>query len=290
MIEEIPLVKRQAGKYFHFMPVHTVPKKNGERRFILDARSLNEELSKKTFKMTTIKYVKELMQKGDWFTKIDLKSAFTQVPVAKRDRDYLCFNFRGRAWRFRGLPFGLSQSPYWLTKVLQPVVAYAQRKGICIIQYLDDFLIISKSKTEAKKNTEIFVAILIKLGIAINWEKSVLTPNKVIPFLGFILDSKKMQIIVPRKKRRLVKHSIKKFQERIQETGKTSARDVASILGLINSLSEAVLSARVYTGSLHSLKDWILKKTKFRWFPEWRQAAFHRCKKRAGNFRNAGRR
>ncbi len=39
VIEEIPLVERQAGKYFHFMPVHTVPKKNGERRFILDARS-----------------------------------------------------------------------------------------------------------------------------------------------------------------------------------------------------------------------------------------------------------
>ena len=87
-------VGRKEGKKIYQLPISTVPKKNGERRFILDARSINEFLKPVPFKMHTIKTVKQIVEKNDFFTKVDLKSAFTQVPLSRLSQKYLKFKHR----------------------------------------------------------------------------------------------------------------------------------------------------------------------------------------------------
>ena len=67
-----------------------------------------------------------------------------------------------------------------------------------IIAYLDDLLLIGKTKEEAMEARDSVIYLLTNLGFTINWEKSVMEPTQKIEFLGMILDSREMTISLPR--------------------------------------------------------------------------------------------
>ena len=61
------------------------------------------------------------------------------------------FPMRNRCYAFQGLPFGLNTAPRVFTKLLKAVAAYLRKRGIRIIVYLDDFLILGSSIEESKQ-------------------------------------------------------------------------------------------------------------------------------------------
>ncbi len=87
-----------------------VPKKDGGLRPILDLRLLNRSVMRLKFKMLTVKQVVSQIRSEDWFVTIDLKYAF-HVSILPRHRKFLRFSFRGKAYQYRVLPFGLALSP-----------------------------------------------------------------------------------------------------------------------------------------------------------------------------------
>jgi hypothetical protein len=60
--------------------------------------------------MEGIAALRELLEPDDFMAKIDLKDAYTVVPIADDSRQYLTFQNRGIVYRYRGLPFGGSLS------------------------------------------------------------------------------------------------------------------------------------------------------------------------------------
>ncbi len=56
----------------------------------------------------------------DWFAATDLKDAYFHVSILPRHRPFLQFAFEGRAFQYKVLPFGLSQSPRVFTLVASP--------------------------------------------------------------------------------------------------------------------------------------------------------------------------
>ncbi|KAM9308274.1 uncharacterized protein PAF06_012458 [Gastrophryne carolinensis] len=46
---------------------------------------------------------------------------------------------------FTCLPFGLSSAPWCFTKLMKPVVALLRSRGVCLIIYLDNILIMASS-------------------------------------------------------------------------------------------------------------------------------------------------
>lgn len=72
--------------------------------------------------------------------------------------------------------------------------------GIVTIFYLDDILIVGKTKLECKTNTATTLELFIKLGFIINFDKSILVPQQVIQFLGFIYNTRNMCVSLPDKK------------------------------------------------------------------------------------------
>jgi hypothetical protein len=77
------------------------------------------------------------------------------------------------------------------------VVAFLRRRGIRLVVYLDDFLIMSETEEGARKGLRITVGLLEKLGFLINWEKSVTTPSKVMEYLGMIIDLVQISFDLP---------------------------------------------------------------------------------------------
>ena len=59
-------------------------------RGILDLRGVNEEVVTRSFKMDSLKTVKDILRPGDYMTSVDISSAYPHVPIARRFRNLLC--------------------------------------------------------------------------------------------------------------------------------------------------------------------------------------------------------
>lgn len=129
--------------------------------------------------------------------KIDLKDAYYTIPVRKRDRKYLRFLFNNDLYEFECLPFGLSTAPFVFTKLLKPACTLLRSRGIYCVIYLDDFLILADT-AEACREALLYTRNLIgNLGFIVNLDKSILEPDRVCQYLGYIFDSIKMTISLP---------------------------------------------------------------------------------------------
>ncbi|KAL0169213.1 hypothetical protein M9458_033809, partial [Cirrhinus mrigala] len=188
-IETVPSAEMKKGFY---SPYFIVPKKGGGLRPILDLRVLNRALLKLLFKMLTLKHILTCVRVQDWFVAVDLKDAYFHVSILPRHRPFLWFAFEGRAYQYKVLPFGLSLSPRVFTKVAEAALSPLREMGICILDYLDDWLILAHSWDLVCAHRDMVLKHLAQLGLRVNWEKSKLSPTQRISFLGVELDSVSM--------------------------------------------------------------------------------------------------
>ena len=92
----------------------------------------------------------------------------------------------------------------------------------------------------------------------INVEKSVLVPQKQITFLGNIIDSDQMIVILPTEKQEINVNECKKLFKRDKDT----TRNVAKVIGLIVSTFSAVQYGKLYYRQLEQRKILALKRFK----------------------------
>ncbi len=168
-IEPVPPAERRQGFY---SPYFIVPKKRGGLRPILDLRVLNRALHKLPFKMRTRRRISKCIHPQDWFAAIDLKDAYFHVSILLRHRPFLRFAFKGRAWQYRVLPFGLSLSPCVFTKVVEGALTPLREVGVKILNYLDNWLILAQSREQLGDPRDLVLRHLSQLGLWVNWEKS----------------------------------------------------------------------------------------------------------------------
>ncbi|KAL0190937.1 hypothetical protein M9458_013635, partial [Cirrhinus mrigala] len=134
-IEVVPPHDRESGFYSRYF---IVPKKDGGLRPILDLRQLNRSVMRLKFKMLTVNQVVSQIRSEDWFVTIDLKDAYFHVSILPQHRKFLRFAFRGEAYQYRVLPFGLALSPRTFTKCVDAALAPLRLRGIRILNYIDD--------------------------------------------------------------------------------------------------------------------------------------------------------
>ena len=115
-------------------------------------------------------------QRGDFLASIDLKDMYFQIPVHQSSRKLLRFLLEGTVCQFKALCFGLSTAPQVFTRIFASVSAWAHSRGIHLLRYLDDWLVLASSEVEAKKNIQDLLLVCHSLGIMIN-EKSDLVPS-----------------------------------------------------------------------------------------------------------------
>ena len=189
-IAEVPLSAQQVGFYSKYF---IVPKKDGGQRPVLDLRPLNQYLKVLPFKMVHTAVVIRSIQRGEWFTSLDLKDAYFHVPICPEHRPYLRFAFQGRAFQFQVLPFGLSLAPRVFSRVVSAALAPLQARGLKILPYLDDWLICAPSREQVVRDTNTLLAHIQFLGFTVNWKKSNVQPRQQAVFLGIHLDSASMK-------------------------------------------------------------------------------------------------
>ena len=107
------------------------------------------------------------------------------------------FKWQGKLHEFQCLAFGLSSAPWIFTKALKPVAAFFRRRGVRLIIYLDDILIMHQNRENLLTLAQEAIELFSGLGFLINWEKSHLSPSQVLEYLGTEIDSERFVFRLP---------------------------------------------------------------------------------------------
>ncbi len=185
-MKPVPPADMKAG---FFSPYIIVPKKSSGLRPILGLCILNWAFHKPPFKMLTQKRIFGCIRPQDWSAAVELKDPYFHVSIFPCHRSVLRFMFEGRAYQYMVLPFGLSLSPSVFTKVAEAALVPLTEQGVRILNYLDDWLILTQSLDQLCEHRDLVLSHLSQLGLRVNWEKSKLSPMQKISFLGMELDS-----------------------------------------------------------------------------------------------------
>ncbi len=198
-----------------YSPYFIVPKKGGGLRPILDLCVWNRALHKFPFKMLTQKRIFGCIRPRDWFAAIDLKDAYFHASILPCHRPFLRFAFEGRAYKYKVLPFGLSLSPRVFTKVAEAALVPLRERGIRILNYLDDWLILAQSQDQLCEHSELVLSHLSQLGLWVNLEKSKLSSTQRISFLGMELDSVKQTARLTQERAQSVMNCLNTFKSKM---------------------------------------------------------------------------
>ena len=135
--------------------------------------------------------------------------------------------------------------------LLKPVVATLRQLGIRLILYLNDMLILSRTKEEARQHLATILKLLVSLGFIVNLDKSVTEPTQVLGFLGFKLNSRLMTISLPGHKL----HDLKKLARRMMKRETTSVQEIAQLLGTMVATHPPILPTPLYYRNLESARS-----------------------------------
>lgn len=237
-------------------PYFLVKKRGGRSRFILNLKRLNMFIEPPHFKMEDFRTVIKLIRPDYYMTTIDLKDAYWLIPIHEKFKKFLRFRVGKNLYQFECIPFGLSIAPYIFTKLIKPIVTFLRSQNIMVVAYLDDFIIISPTKSLCFEHTQVTTELLTSLGFIINLEKSRLKPSKICRYLGFIFNTEEMSLGVPSDKR--VK--IYDFIQRIKQMRSCRIRQFAKFIGLLISVCPAIKYSKLYTKGFEREKFLALRK------------------------------
>ena len=210
--------------------VFTAPKKDGRVRPIIDLKNLNQFLNVPKFKMETVARVSKCILENSWGVIIDLKDAFFLIPLAWSFHKYFTFTIDNKILVFQFMPSGLSLAPGAFTRVMRPVMREIHKKGITNFCLLDEFLIIALSAEGLIQKSKEILKLFQKLGIQVNWKKSILIPAQCLEYLRVICKFRKMTLSIPENKISSILTEI----DSINQKAFCTTRKLESLIGLLN--------------------------------------------------------
>jgi len=218
-----------------------VKKKGGGNRPVINLKSLNTFIPYQHFKMEGLHMLKDLLKEGDFMCKLDLKDAYFIIPIKQNCRKYLRFLWKERVFEFLCLCFGLGPAPLIFTKIMKVPLAILRQMNIILIIYLDDILIISRTRAGLIQSRDTVIFLLQNLGFVINIKKSAFEPTQKIEFLGMMVDSRNLNISLPKEK---VNQITSQCQTMIKSR-EVPLMDLTKLLGRMNATYQALLPGRI---------------------------------------------
>src|ERR1043165_1443392 len=136
--------------------VVVVGKKDGDGegmdRLCVNFGLLNRKTISDRYPLPIIMELLRLFWECKYYTVIDLKAAYWQVPVREQDRKKTAFRTVSGYYQFRVMPFGLNNALVTFQRLMNDVLRDYLRKFVAV--YLDDIIIFSKDKESHKRHVK----------------------------------------------------------------------------------------------------------------------------------------
>ena len=109
------------------------------------------------------------MQPGSWFTTNDLDSGYWHIKVNPAHWTYLGIHVIETdgsvtfyVWLVMFL--GISDAVFLFTAMLRPIRVYLAKRGVIILIYIDDVLVVGANRLTCEANTALTLDVLAKSG------------------------------------------------------------------------------------------------------------------------------
>ena len=132
--------------------------------------------------MPTLKHVWQVIQQGDYAFSIDLQHAYLHVPIVKHHHHFLHFVYCNVPYQWKVLHFGLATAPRVFMSLTKPILFLCHGKGLHIVIYLDDILVLIHSKWVGKRAC-LFLCWSVLVYISV-FSKSDCHLSEILRFLG----------------------------------------------------------------------------------------------------------
>jgi len=121
-----------------------------------------------------------------------------------------------------------------------------------MVVYIDDFLLLPQSREEAHLIAQLMVKVLQALGLAVNFEKSLLTPCQEIEFLGVMIQSHPPAFHIPQHKLQTLRSRASQLLRKDSSIHNVTVRELAQFIGTANAAAVAIPPAPLFYRSLHA--------------------------------------
>lgn len=252
-----------------------VPKAGGGWRLVIDLRFLNKFFAKRSMKMETLKHLRHIARKGDYWISFDLKDGFYALAIAPEDRQYFTVNIRGQLFQLAGLPMGWTLSPWYFGQLTSTFVRYFRRpvgcppahlhgksarrwvtrhQGARLLPFVDDFAAFRESFLSACLMRDRIFTTLDDLGLEIHPTKGFHEPVQVGEHLGLIVDSQQGEFRAPEAKLSALSSLAKTLLFKASAGRRwLPAKMLARFAGKAQFLYLAIPPARFYLRELHDV-------------------------------------
>ncbi|GFU75925.1 retrovirus-related Pol polyprotein from transposon 17.6 [Trichonephila clavipes] len=143
-LEKVRIISKSKSQYN--TPAQFVKQKE-KWRLVLDFRKLNEITFTQDFAIPTLDDILHEVSCANYFSALDIKSAFNQIPLHFRDRHKTAFYTPdGDKYKFNRLCFGLKNLPKPFQSIAQEVLGDLLHNGALV--YIDDIILFTKTIDE----------------------------------------------------------------------------------------------------------------------------------------------
>ena len=172
-------------------PVLFVKKKDGSLRLCIDYRELNKLTIKNKYPLPRIDDLFDQLKDAVHFSKIDLRTGYHQLKIKPEDIPKTAFRTRYGHYEFLVMSFGLTNAPAAFMDLMNRI--FKKYLDKCVIVFIDDILIYSKTKEEHAEHLRIVLEILRKEKLYAKWSKCEFWLNQV-QFLGHVINKEGIRV------------------------------------------------------------------------------------------------
>jgi transposase InsO family protein len=235
-------------------PVLFAKKHDGSWRFCVDYRRLNAATVKDKYPLPLIDETLRQLGKAKIFSKLDIRQAFHRVRMDPGSEDLTTFRTRYGQFRYKVLPFGLTNGPATFQRFINSqVFEYLDE---FVTAFVDDLIIYSDNEEEHIEHVKAVLRKLRAAGLQVDLKKCEFHTTET-KFLGFIVNTEGTQVDP-------LKIEAVTAWERPQ-----NVRGVQAFLGFCNFYRRFVEG---YGRIARPLQRLTAKDTPFRWTPECQEA------------------
>ena len=192
--------------------------------------------------------IEQILQMGNgcYLAKIDIHSAFRNIPVHPHDRHLLGMIWNEALYIDTVLPFGLRSAPKIFNAIAAGLQWIAIDKGVTYLDhFLDDFITGAASEADCARNLHPLETTCSTLNLPLALHKKE-GPSTCLTYLGIELDTVAMEMRLPAQKLHRLKQTIHKWAS----MKFCKRKQLESLIGLLHDASIVVRPGRTFIRQL----------------------------------------